>query len=50
MKSYERLNKSKNNTVWLTEERILINVNDIINHVEIWLKDSSESSSIIVNC
>ena len=35
MKSQERLNKSKTGTVWLTEDRELIKINEVIDHVEI---------------
>ncbi|CAB4387208.1 unnamed protein product [Rhizophagus irregularis] len=42
LKSYERLNKSKKSTVWLTERRNLVNISNVINHVKIWLKDLLE--------
>lgn len=42
LKSYERLNKSKKSTVWLTERRNLVNISNVINHVKIWLKDLPE--------
>jgi hypothetical protein len=42
MRSSDRLNQSNNRTVWLTEEREIICVDSVINHVNIWLEDLSE--------
>lgn len=42
LRSLDRLNQSKNRTVWLTEERTMIRIDDVIRHVNIWLKDSPE--------
>jgi hypothetical protein len=42
LKSFNRLNKSKNHTVWLTEERETIHINNVIGYVNIWLKDLPE--------
>ena len=36
MRSSDRLNQSNNRTVWLTEEREIICVDSVINHVNIW--------------
>jgi len=42
LKSSNRLNKSKEHTVWLTEERETIYNNDVIGHINIWLEDLPE--------
>ncbi|PKY26618.1 hypothetical protein RhiirB3_389688 [Rhizophagus irregularis] len=43
IKSFNRQNQSNNhNTVWLTEKREIISVDDIITHVNIWLEDLPE--------
>lgn len=48
LRSLDRLNQSKNRTVWLTEERTIIRIDDEIRHVNIWLKDSPEPIIMII--
>jgi hypothetical protein len=42
IRSFARLVQSRNNTVWLTEDREMIHTDSVIRHVEIWFEDLPE--------